>query len=95
MVKKEFKIEEVAVALDISTGTLNRWYKFKRSNPKHELSRQLPDPQKIQTLRGWARVWNKEDINTLKNFRDSVTKGRDGLMGKYDGKGTKNAKKEN
>ena len=89
------KIEEVAVILGVSTQTINRWYKFKKQNPNHELSQTLPPYRTVKTLRGWARVWNPNDIWKLVQFRTEVKAGRNGLMGKYEGKGTKNVKNEN
>ena len=92
---KGLKIEEVATRIDVSTQTLNRWYKFKKENPRHELSKLLPAYGKAKTIRGWARVWKPEDVWKLAQVKLTIKTGRTGQMGKYEGRGTKNGKDEN
>lgn len=89
------KIEEVAMRIGVSTQTLNRWYKFKKENPKDTISKALPAYKKVKTTKGLVRIWSEEDVWKLIEFRHLVTAGRNGKMGKYKGKGTKNAEKEN
>lgn len=89
------RIEEVAVRLNVSVGTLNRWYKFKRENPKSEISKKLPNYSTVKTLRGTARVWTTDDLLQLAQFKVDVKSGRAGQMGKYKGRGTKNGKNKN
>lgn len=88
------KIEEVAVKLGVSVQTLNRWYKFKRENPKDDISRRLPMYKKVKCATGFVRVWTDNQLQELVEFKSLVTPGRTGKMGKYKGKGTKNGKKE-
>ncbi len=90
------KIEEVAVKLNVSVQTINRWYKFKKDNPTDTISKSLPTYKKIkgETGLGFVRIWNEKDLQKLIIFKDSIKVGRTGKMGKYKGKGTKNAKKE-
>ena len=89
------KIEEVAMRIGVSVQTLNRWYKFKRENPKDAVSKALPAYKKVKTKSGFVRIWSDEDVWKLTEFRSLVNTGRNGKMGKYKGKGTKNAEKEN
>ena len=89
---KGLKIEEVAVRVGVSTQTINRWYKFKRERPKDKASRLLPAYKVAKSEKNLpVRLWKEDDINKLIQFRDNVTRGRDGIMGQYKGKGTKNA----
>ena len=89
---KGLKIEEVAVRTGVSTQTINRWYKFKRENPKDKISRLLPAYKVAKSEKNLPiRLWKESDIDKLIQFRDNVTRGRDGIMGQYKGKGTKNA----
>lgn len=89
------KIEEVAMRIGVSVQTLNRWYKFKKENPKDEVSKLLPAYKKVKTTRGFVRLWSQDDLYSLVAFRSHITCGRTGKMGKYKGRGTKNGKKEN
>ena len=90
------KVEEVAVRIGVSTQTLNRWYKFKRENPNDKMSKLLPAYKLTKSDKNLpTRLWKESDIDKLLRFKDNVTRGRDGLMGQYKGKGTKNAEKEN
>lgn len=89
---KGLKIEEVAVKVGVSTQTLNRWYKFKKENPNNKMSKLLPAYKVAKSEKNLPiRLWKESDINKLAKFRDSVTRGRDGIMGQYKGRGTKNA----
>lgn len=74
-----YKIEQIAVILDVSVKTLNNWYWFKRENPSTDLAKLLPDY--IQESPRSTRYWKQEDIPALMNFKVSVPKGRHGVMG--------------
>ena len=88
------KIEEVAMRLGVSVQTINRWYKFKKDNPKDAISKALPAYRKVKmnTAQGFIRIWTEDDFWQLVSFRKLVNSGRTGKMGKYKGKGTKNGK---
>ena len=88
------KIEEVAVRLGVSVQTLNRWYKFKRTNPKDDMSRHLPMYKKVKHTTGFVRIWTDTDLEKLVEFKQLVKRGRTGKMGEYKGKGPKNGKKK-
>lgn len=86
------KIEEVAFRVGVSTQTLNRWYKFKRENPKDKISKLIPTYKKVKTKSGFVRLWKPEDIEKLIEFKSTIIPGRCGKMGSYKGEGTKNGK---
>lgn len=88
------KIEEVAVKVGVSSMTINRWYKFKRENPKDSISKTLPAYKMATTSSGCVRIWNPDDVEKLKVFKNNMKYGRTGKLGKYKGEGTKNGKKK-
>ena len=78
---EKLKVEEVAVLLDVSTKTINYWYMFKRKNPRNEMAKLLPN-YKVCELNGrYVRLWNYEDVPKLKEFKESIPRGRNGFMG--------------
>jgi len=89
---KGLKIEEVAVKVGVSVQTLNRWYKFKKENPKDSISKTLPAYKMVTTTSGCVRLWQEKDVEKLKDFKSNIIPGRTGRMGKYKGEGTKNGK---
>jgi len=93
---KGLKIEEVAMRVGVSVQTLNRWYKYKKDNPKDAMAKLIPAYKKVKHPTGFMRVWQMDDVYKLIEFRANVVPGRCGKMGAYKGKGTKNGKnKEN
>ena len=84
---KEFYTKpEVVRELQISLYTLDRWYNWehKRMIAENDSSR-LPIPQKLSDVRGCPRVWTKEQIEQLKEFRKTYLPagGGKGQYGKY------------
>ena len=69
--------EEVAVAVGVSYQTINIWYKFKEENPDNEYAKILPEPITI----GRQKMWSKTSINDLRKFKNTLPKGRNGIMG--------------
>ena len=89
------RIEEVAILVNVSVKTINEWYVFKRTEPKNEYAKMLPDPIKDNTGR---RLWKQADIDKLIQFHNEIPKGRNGIMGKvtqryYKNRGRKDGKK--
>ena len=74
-------IEEVAVQLGVSYKTICNWYAFKRKYPDDEWSKKLPD-YVLGGEKNTKRLWKQSDIVTLMDFRDTLPKGRNGIMGK-------------
>lgn len=74
---------KVAQALDISVSTLNNWYKWDACAGA-ERPKDMPAlPKYVQHTERGPRYWNEEDIPALQAFRDSIPKGRGGVMGKW------------
>lgn len=88
------KVEEVAVRVGVSVQTLNRWYKYKKNHPDTELSKRIPNYTKRKTSSGYVRLWKDDDVWKLVEFKTQLKPGRTGKMGKYGGRGTKNAGKD-
>ena len=91
---KGLKIEEVAMRVGVSVQTLNRWYRYKKDNPKDDMSKAIPMYKKEKTSYGFVRLWQMDDVAKLIEFRTKVVPGRCGRMGIYKGKGTKNGEKK-
>ena len=73
------RIEEVAVAVGVSTQTLNNWYRFKRENPDNEYAQMIPEYTVIGTKK--QRFWDKADLSKLIRFKQAMPKGCKGVMG--------------
>jgi predicted DNA-binding transcriptional regulator AlpA len=74
------KVEEVALLVGSSVKTINNWYAWKKVEPEHELAKLLPDF--IQTGSRKTRYWKQGDIWMLIKFKQSLPKGRNGVLGK-------------
>lgn len=80
---KNGKMTSAAVAnqVDISTKTLNQWYKFYYSDePKPEDMPELPAYE--QAYEKAPRYWNPEDIPKILAFKEWIPRGHNGIMGK-------------
>jgi len=73
------KIEEVAVIIGSSSKSINNWYWFKRENPDNEYSQMLPDY--IQDGERQTRYWKESDIWKLIEFKQTIPRGRSGILG--------------
>lgn len=73
------RIEEVAVAIGVSTQTINNWYRFKKENPDNEFAQLLPEYTTIGAKR--QRFWDKSDLANLVRFKATMPKGCKGVMG--------------
>lgn len=73
------RIEQVALAVDVSIQTINIWYRWKRQNPDSEYAKMLPDF--IQNGKRQQRFWNKSDVWRLIEFKNSIPQGRNGILG--------------
>lgn len=79
MAERLLKIEEVALLVGVSTQTINIWYRWAKSNPESELSSYLPTY--TQSGPRQTRFWSQADIWKLIEFRNTIPKGRNGVMG--------------
>ena len=73
------KLEEVAFMVGVSTKTINTWYAFKKKYPDNEYSQMLPAFERIGT--NSTRYWHLANIYKLKEFKDIIPKGRNGILG--------------
>lgn len=85
---------EVAVELGVSVYTVKRWYKWYEAedvNKLNELTKEgMPGLPKYETMGAtkW-KIWNKDDIEQLKAFRDWMPHTKNGVMGGLNKKGEK------
>jgi len=86
------KVQEVSILIDSSIQTINNWYRWKLSNPTHEMAQLLPDFIK-QGAKG-TRYWHQSDVWKLIQFKKSLTQGRNGIMGDITQKYVKKNKKK-
>lgn len=72
---------KVCNQLDISSRTLDNWYKYMLDDSIEKPSKMPVLPMYIQeTVRG-PRYWKQEDIPQMKKFKAWVPHGRHGVMG--------------
>lgn len=93
MAEQLLRIEEVALLVGSSVQTVNIWYRWKRSNPNHELAKLLPDY--IQSGERQKRFWKKSDIWSIVEFKNSLPHGRNGILSDVTQRYIKNRKKDN
>lgn len=79
MAERRIKIEEMALAVGVSSKTIRNWYKFKRENPTHELSKMLPDIERDNLRK--TMLWKQSDVWKLIQFKEKLPTGRAGIMG--------------
>lgn len=94
MEKKLLRAEEVALLVGCSVPTLNHWYRFKKENPNHEMSKLLPEFVQSDTRQ--QRYWTEDSVYKLIEFRSKLPHGRAGILGSVTQryvkkKGSKNA----
>ena len=75
----KLRVEEVALLVGCSVKTINNWYWFKAKNPDNEYAKTLPDF--IRHGSRGTRYWNKDEMWKLIEFRQSIPKGRNGILG--------------
>lgn len=92
MAEQKLRIEEVALLVGASTQTINNWYRWKRSNLDHPLAKLLPDY--VQEGPRQMRYWNKSDIWSITEFKNSIPHGRNGILGDITQKYARNKKEE-
>lgn len=80
MTGRKLNVTEVAVLVGCSVQTINYWYAFKKAEPNHELAKLLPEF--TQSSARQTRYWNEDDIFRIVEFKNSIPKGRNGVLGK-------------
>lgn len=89
--EKMYKIEQVAVMVDVSYKTIQNWYDFKRAYPEHQISKMLPEF--IQYGCRQTRYWTPEAVEQLKFVKANIPRGQTGLMAAITQKYVKNKNK--
>lgn len=79
MLNKKLNVTEVAVLVGCSVQTINYWYAFKRKEPQNKLAKILPEYSQEGTRQ--TRYWTEEDIFKLITFKNSIPRGRNGILG--------------
>lgn len=89
MKKELFNATQVAARINSTVPTINSWYKWKKLNPSHPMAKLLP---KYRIVNGRTRYWTLEDVEKLIEFKTTLPKGRNGILGEVT---QKYVKKEN
>lgn len=85
-----YQIEWVAIQLGCSVQTINSWYRWKKVHPEHELVKLLPEPTKKSAHS--KRLWTETDIETLRQFQQTIPHGRNGILGDITQKSVRRSK---
>ena len=93
MEEKLLRIEEVAIAVGVCAQTVTNWYRWKKLNPDNPLASLLPEY--VQDGERQKRFWKNSDVWKLIQFKNSIPRGRDGMMGQVTGSKYRKHKKEN
>ena len=82
---------QVANILGVSVYTIKRWYKWWETEDANKLNElvkkgmpELPTYEKIGAS-NW-KMWDENDINQLKKFKDYIPNTRGGFMGSLNNK---------
>lgn len=74
------KAPELAYLVNTSIQAITAWYKWKEMHPEHELAKLLPD-YTVQKGGRKTRYWKYSDVWRLIEFKNSIPRGRNGIMG--------------
>lgn len=77
--KKLLNATETSMLVGTTVPTLNMWYKWKRLNPGHPMAELLPDYKVIGNKN--TSYWTPGDVEKLIEFKNSIPKGRNGILG--------------
>lgn len=81
MEQAELRIEQVAGLVGVSVETLNIWYRFKAKDPDNEYAKLLPEFKRAGVGKRTARLWKFNDVEKIMVFKQSIPKGRNGVLG--------------
>lgn len=77
--KSKLNATEVSLLVGCSVPTLNYWYRFKKENPDNHLAKMLPEFS--QQGGRQTRYWHQDDVFKIIEFKNSIPKGRNGILG--------------
>ena len=85
MDERIYSKKEVCDMLNISTFTLETWYRWEKKELENEevVGHYLPQPLRLENTRGKPLRWTYEMIEELKYFQSQIVRGRNGRFGKY------------
>jgi hypothetical protein len=93
--EKNLTAYQVCNELNVSVKTLTNWYKW-YNDPSFEKPKNMPTlPKYEQSHEKGPRYWSKDDIKTLKVFKESLPRGRNGIMGEFNKRYWSTKEKEN
>ena len=78
MDERLLNVNEVALLVGSSIQTITCWYKWKELHPEHEMTKFLPDFSRGERR---TRFWKQSDIWLLRQFKENIKQGRNGIMG--------------
>ena len=82
---------QVSLLVETTVPTLNMWYRWKRLNPEHEMAKLLPTYTTIGSKK--TRYWTTDDVEKLIKFKNTIPKGRNGILGEVTQKYVKKKEK--
>ena len=93
--EKGYTVSEVSNMLNVSEHTLASWYRWERKRLgdgtiKHHY---LPEPLRDTETRGRPRIWTKEMVEELMEYKSTIIVGRNGINGLYSNPMHKQTKK--
>lgn len=88
---EKINVTTLAFLVGVTVQTISLWYKWKDTNPNHELAKLLPEYTRGERN---TRYWNKSDVWKLIEFKQSIPEGRNGIMGSVTQKYVRKNKKE-
>ena len=93
--EKMYTADEICAELNISSFTLQHWYNLQSVQIKDGLitEKYLPEPIRVQTMRGKPRRWTEEMLNELRKYKEGIVIGRNGIYGIYTNPNYKETKK--
>lgn len=85
------KASEIAYLVGISVETLDIYYRFKKENPDNEYAKMLPTITYLDDNKR-LRLWTEDDVYKIAQFKDTIPKGRNGILGSVTRRYTKDSK---
>ena len=76
---------DVCNMLEISTFTLNNWYRWERKELASEscVKPYLPVPKQDMNAKGKPLKWSMKMVEQLRDYKNNMVMGRNGKYGKY------------